>query len=141
MPLHPVRRCSPCALASLCTASPSTASVLPAPSSFLAWQLDAHKQFRERLGAALLLDEILAVGEEVCEAEEQQLQAAPEAMRQRCDTEGCERVSWYRRHRPYASSVVPFKKDEKPAPEATVSLVEIHARSLGKFGADGNPGL
>ena len=104
-------------------------------------QLDAHKQFRERLGAALLLDEILAVGEEVCEAEEQQLQAAPEAMRQRCDTEGCERVSWYRRHRPYASSVVPFKKDEKPAPEATVSLVEIHARSLGKFGADGNPCL
>ena len=78
------------------------------------------------------------MGEEVCEAEEQQLQAAPEAMRQRCDAEGCERVSWYRRHRPYASSVVPFKKDEKAAPQATVSLVEIHARSAGKFGADGN---
>jgi len=68
---------------------PRTSSVIKAhlfKLLYLTLQLDAHKQFRERLGAALLLDEILAVGEEVCEAEEQQLQAAPEAMRQRCDT-------------------------------------------------------
>merc|ERR1740124_332990 len=123
---------------------PRTSSVIKAhlfKLLYLTLQLDAHKHFRDKLGAALLLDEILAVGEAVCAAEEQQLEAAPEAMRQRCDTDGCERVSWYRRHRPYASSVVPFKKEEKPAPEATISLVEIHARSLGKFGADGNASL
>eukprot|EP00908_Phaeocystis_cordata_P012809 Transcript_23802.p2 GENE.Transcript_23802~~Transcript_23802.p2 ORF type:complete len:578 (-),score=227.81 Transcript_23802:2292-3806(-) len=102
---------------------------------YLALQLDALKPMRDKLGAALLLDDILAIGEEVCQAEEQQLQHDAAAMRQRCDEEGCARVSWYRRHRPYESATVPFGKKDAPAPEATVSLVDIYARS-----GDGCPG-
>ena len=85
---------------------------------------------RERLGAALVTDDILGVAEEVCAAEEREMRRAPEPLTLRCDREGSERVSWYRRHRPFSSSTVPFGKpeDEKGAP-TPVTLVDIHARA------------
>ena len=59
--------------------------------------------------------------------------AEVDAMHARCDVEGCERVTWYRRHRPYPGSTVPVlgPSEPKAKPEATVSLNDIHERAQG----------
>ena len=61
--------------------------------------LEAHRDLRERLGAAMEADIVLRVAEEACSREEALARAQPEEMNARCDRPGAPFTTWYRRHR------------------------------------------
>lgn len=61
--------------------------------------LEAHRDLRERLGAAMEADVVLRVAEEACSREEALARARPEEMNARCDRPGAPFTTWYRRHR------------------------------------------
>ena len=66
---------------------------------YMALAVEANRDLRERLGAALDAEGVFGVVGAACEREEAAAAHAPAAMSTRCDEAGAPFTSWYRRHR------------------------------------------